>query len=92
MSFFNTSLTFDSWKVSGVHEKTFDFVANESGEVDLIITNPETGTDYRQRAIDLLTISTTDRVVPQGTSVPDGGATAILLGLGCLGMFALRRK
>jgi hypothetical protein len=88
---FNTSLTFDSWKISGVHERTFDFVANESGEVDLIITNPETGTDYRQRAIDLITI-TTDETTGPLASVPDGGATAILLGLGCLGLFAMRRK
>lgn len=87
---FATSLTFDPWQISAVHERTFDFVANESGEVDLIITNPETRTDYRQRVIDQITI-TTSIGVTGAASVPDGGATALLLGLGCLGMFAFRR-
>ena len=65
-------------------------MANESGEVDLIITNPETRTDYPQRVIDQITI-TTSIGVTGAASVPDGGATALLLGLGCLGMFAFRR-
>lgn len=76
------TLAFDFWKdAGGVQTRSFTFVA-QNGDSTLRITNPETLTDYRQRVIDHLTV----------TQVPDGGASAALLGIGVLGLAIFRRS
>ena len=77
-------LNFEHWREGGLKERTFSFTASENDEDAILrIYNPIVGADYHERVLDNITIST--------VSVPDGGSTAILLGLGVMGLYAARR-
>ena len=66
----------------GLSEQVFNFTATETGDVLLRILNPDDPTaDYKTRAIDNINI----------TSVPDGGASLMLFGLGLGSLFCARR-
>jgi hypothetical protein len=69
--------------VGGLNEQVFNFTAAETGDVMLKIWNPDDPTaDYKCRTIDNLTI----------TSVPDGGASLMLFGIGLTGLMLARKK
>lgn len=76
-------LTFDTWQEGWLKERTFTFIAGES-DPTLKITNPNFDTaGYYQHMIDNITIT---------AAVPDGGASAIMLGMGVLGLAMFRRR
>jgi hypothetical protein len=80
-----TQINFLGFSQGGLQERTFTFVATESTDTALLqIFNPDFGLnkDYRQRTIDNVSL----------VRVPDGGATAALLGLGILSVTLFRRR
>ncbi|HEX7860763.1 MAG TPA: VPDSG-CTERM sorting domain-containing protein [Verrucomicrobiae bacterium] len=75
------TLFFDHFN-TGLTERTFTFTAAQTGDTLLKIWNPDDPTaDYKCRAIDNLSI----------VSVPDGGASLMLFGLGLGSLFCVRR-